>query len=55
MSGVTWSRNEKDERLLELINTYTSKLVIFDARPHLNAQANRVNKIFIETNLMKLI
>ncbi len=42
MSGVTWSRSSEDEELLKWINKYTIKLVIYDARPHLNAQANRV-------------
>lgn len=48
-SGLTYQRNEKDEKLLQAIyeaNMSTNskkndKLIIYDARPYLNALANR--------------
>jgi len=50
-NGIFFSRNDEDEKLLELINQYSSKLFIYDARPYINAQANKVISFtFIQLN-----
>lgn len=42
-SGLTQQRNIYDEKLLKSIaDTSNGKITIFDARPYLNALANRV-------------
>jgi len=42
-SGLTQQRNSFDEKLLKSIaDTSNGKITIFDARPYLNALANRV-------------
>lgn len=42
-SGLTHQRNVYDEKLLNCIaDTSNGKITIFDARPYLNALANRV-------------
>lgn len=45
-TGLTHQRCAADERLLKMAIDYTEKLVVFDARPYLNALANRVNYFF---------
>lgn len=43
-SGITQQRNSYDEKLLKQIaDTGNGKICIFDARPYLNAFANKVN------------
>ena len=42
-SGITHQRSNSDEKLLEKIREFSEGLIIFDARPYLNALANRVN------------
>ena len=44
-SGITHQRSTSDEKLLEKIREYAEGLIIFDARPYLNALANRVRNI----------
>jgi hypothetical protein len=47
-SGISSNRSIFDEKLLKQISKLNEKLVIYDARPYLNAQANRVYRtIFI--------
>lgn len=41
-SGITQNRSFADENLLKAIGDLSNKMVIFDARPYLNALANRV-------------
>ena len=41
-SGLTHQRSIKDENLLKMIGDYSEGLIIFDARPYINALANRV-------------
>ena len=41
-SGITQQRSASDEKLLEKIKESSEALIIFDARPYLNALANRV-------------
>jgi hypothetical protein len=43
-SGITQQRSGSDEKLLRMISEYSGKLIIFDARPYLNAFANKVIK-----------
>jgi hypothetical protein len=40
--GITQQRCQADENLLEMIRSFSKKLIIYDARPYLNALANRV-------------
>ena len=42
---MTHQRSNKDESLLKLIGDYSDGLIIYDARPYINALANRVNDI----------
>jgi len=42
--GLTNNRSTADERLLKAIGDLGSKLYVYDARPYLAAQGNRVNK-----------
>lgn len=46
--GMSGKRNKDDERYLDLIREAndTVKLTIFDARPSVNAVANKVGKLF---------
>jgi len=41
-SGITNNRNKNDEKVLRSIRSISGSLIIYDARPYLNAQANRV-------------
>lgn len=41
-TGITQQRSNSDEKLLKMIMDYSDKLVIYDARPYLNALANKV-------------
>lgn len=41
-SGITQNRSSADEKLLKSICDLSEKLVIYDARPYINALANRV-------------
>lgn len=44
--GMSGKRNKDDERYLDIIreaNGQISKLTIYDARPNVNAVANKVN------------
>jgi hypothetical protein len=41
--GITQQRSTGDEFFLEKISDFTNKIYIYDARPYLNAFANRVN------------
>lgn len=45
-SGLTQNRSTNDEKLLKSIGDLSNKLIIYDARPYLNAQANRVHILF---------
>jgi myotubularin-related protein 1/2 len=52
-SGLTGNnRSSADEKLLKVISQLNEKLVIYDARPYLNALANRVNN-FLYNFLLK--
>lgn len=45
--GMSGKRNKDDERYLDIIreaNGQISKLTIYDARPNVNAVANKVNR-----------
>ena len=45
MVGLGGKRSREDERYVHLIleaNPHAHKLLIFDARPHINARANQV-------------
>jgi myotubularin-related protein 6/7/8 len=41
-SGLTQNRSTGDEKLLRTIGELSDKLIIYDARPYINALANRV-------------
>jgi myotubularin-related protein 6/7/8 len=41
-SGLTQNRSNGDEKLLRTIGALSDKLIIYDARPYINALANRV-------------
>jgi myotubularin-related protein 1/2 len=43
--GLTNNRSPSDERLLKAIGDLGNKLYVYDARPYLAAQANKVNLI----------
>lgn len=48
--GMGGKRNKDDERYLDIIreaNGQISKLTIYDARPNVNAVANKVNRYLI--------
>lgn len=48
--GMSGKRNKDDERYLDIIreaNGQISKLTIYDARPNVNAVANKVNRCLI--------
>jgi hypothetical protein len=42
-SGITQNRSQLDEKLLRAVGEMGQKMIIYDARPYLNALANRVN------------
>jgi hypothetical protein len=46
LPGIMQNRNSADEKLLKSIVDYSDRLIIYDARPYLNALANRVRIIF---------
>ena len=49
--GVTQKRSSEDEKLLNLLQKTTQKLHIYDARPYLNALANKVKGAGFENSL----
>jgi hypothetical protein len=52
--GITQQRCQYDEKLLKMIGQIGSdRIIIFDARPYLNALANRVNLNLIDLNSLK--
>lgn len=46
-SGITQNRSFADEGLLKAIGDLSNKLIVFDARPYLNALANRVEIVIL--------
>lgn len=42
-SGITNNRNKNDEKLLRSIKSISGNSIIYDARPYINAMANRVS------------
>lgn len=49
MVGVNGKRSKEDEKYLQAImdaNAQSHKLFIFDARPSVNAAANKVKRLF---------
>lgn len=54
MVGVNGKRSKEDEKYLQAImdaNAQSHKLFIFDARPSVNAAANKVKPIFLKHDL----
>jgi len=47
--GITQQRSYGDEFFLEKISDFTNKIYIYDARPYLNAFAN---KVIIKNNIV---
>lgn len=58
MVGVNGKRSKEDEKYLQAImdaNAQSHKLFIFDARPSVNAAANKVKQTFQTHDLKTLI